>query len=155
MKQILPALYLGNRDSAFDLAGLTAVGITHIVNCTIEVPNFHEGRFEYLHLKLYDPDPCFRDHLRRSCEFIDAGRREGGVLVHCFASISRSPSIVLGYLCHLGHQLEEAARQLGTIVWTDPDRLFLGQLVEHLGLVRSEEDLRALSCLLHGRPITD
>src|SRR6478672_2298807 len=128
MIQILEGLYLGNRESARDLRRLEEAGITHIINCTEELPNYHEGRFIYLSMKLLDPDSGFRRHIPGVCAFIDDARRQGNVLVHCFASISRSPSVVLTYLCHLGDPLEQAAERLAGIVWTSPDPIFLAQL---------------------------
>src|SRR5437867_1737428 len=132
MIQILEGLYLGNRESARDLRRLEEAGVTHIVNCTVELPNYHEGRFVYLAMKLLDPDPCFGQRIAEACAFIDDARRQGKVLVHCFASISRSPAVVLGYLCHQGDPLERAAERLADIVWTSPDRVFLAQLAAHL-----------------------
>jgi hypothetical protein len=152
MIQILEGLYLGNRESACDRARLKAAGITHIVNCADELPCFHQGEFVYLALKLRDPDEGFHRHILRSCAFIDEARRGGGrVLVHCFAAVSRSPAVVLAYLCHLGEELEAAARRLGAIVWTAPDLLFLRQLATHLGAERTHEQLDAVLEVLLGR----
>src|SRR5262249_17011772 len=135
-----------------DLRRLRQAGITHIVNCTCELPNYHEGRFVYLALGLSDPDPELEEHFPAVFSFIDEARRGGGrVLVHCFAAISRSPSVVLAYLCHLGDPLEEAARKLGAVVWCDPDVLHLEQLARHLGLEYAEPELLRLSCVLQGR----
>jgi hypothetical protein len=152
MMRIIDGLYLGNREDARDLARLREQGITHVVNCTAELPNYHDGSFEYLALGLGDPDPAFRDCLADACAFIDAARKEGAVLVHCFAAISRSPSTVLAYLCH--HQkwtLEEAARHLSGVVWTDPDLLFIKQLLEQYGGEVSDRNLERLSFVLSGR----
>jgi Dual specificity phosphatase, catalytic domain len=152
MIQIVEGLYLGNRESARDLRRLREAGITHIVNCTEELPNYHEGQFVYLSMKMVDPDPCFRQHLTGVCAFIDDARRQGKVLVHCFASISRSPAVVLTYLCHLGEPLDRAAERLAKIVWTSPDRVFLAQLAEHLGLDYPEDKLRQIEYTLQSRP---
>src|SRR5262245_24790217 len=122
MIEILEGLYLGDYETARNLVLLRKTGITHIVNCAEELPNFHEGSFEYLALKLRDPDPGMHMHFRSTCLFIDEARKKNGrVLVHCYAAISRSPSIVLSYLCHLGETMEVAGGRLGKIVWTDPD----------------------------------
>jgi dual specificity phosphatase 12 len=152
MIRILDGLYLGNREAARDLRRLKEAGITHILDCTCELPNYHEGQFVYLSLGLLDPDPNFRQHIRTACAFIDDARKQGKVLVHCFASVSRSPSVVLSYLCHLGDPLERAAARLAGIVWTAPDRTFLEQLAEHLGETRADGTLRRIEYLLQGRP---
>lgn len=151
MIEIVEGLYLGHREDARDLAGLSRVGVTHVLNCTEELPNYHDGQLTYLKLGMRDPDPAFAGHIAGACRFIDEARANGRVLVHCFAAVSRSPSVVLAYLCHLGHPLERAARLLAATVWTDPDRQFLRQLAEHLGEAPTDEELRAVSLVLVGR----
>lgn len=152
MIRVLDRLFLGNDTAAQDLRCLRENAVTHIVNCAIELPNYHEGEFVYLTLGLRDPDPSFHRHLRRVCAFIDRARQDNGaVLVHCYAAISRSPSIVLAYLCHLGLSMEEAATRLGALVWTDPDRLHLEQLALRHGGPRSATEWERLTDLLHGR----
>ena len=46
---------------------------------------------------------------------------------------------------------KRAAERLAGIVWTSPDRLFLAQLAEHLGLSYSDHKLRLLEYTLQGR----
>ncbi|MFO0846259.1 MAG: dual specificity protein phosphatase [Gemmataceae bacterium] len=152
MIRVLDGLYLGNREDARDLRRLTEAGVTHVVNCAHELPNYHEGRFHYLALQLRDPDPGMIDCFDHAWRFIDEGRaQKGAVLVHCVAAVSRSPAVVLSYLCHLGATLEEAAGRLGGVVWTDPDLLFLRQLMDRLGEEYNAERLLRLSCTLVGR----
>jgi protein-tyrosine phosphatase len=149
--QIIDGLYLGNREAAQQRERLVEEGVTHILNCTRELPCYHQGEFTYLQLHLLDPDPCFHEHLEQVCAFIDAGRQHGKVLVHCFAAVSRSPSAVLAYLCHQGATLEEAAVHLGRIIWTYPDAVFLQQLAQRHGLSWSEELRERLYESLLGR----
>jgi hypothetical protein len=151
MMRIIEGLYLGNREDARDLCRMEMNGITHVVNCADELPNYHDGTLTYLSLRLRDPDPTFRDRIVETCAFIDNGRKSGGVLVHCFAAVSRSPSMVLAYLCHQGESLESAARHLGGIAWTDPDLLFLKQVAEHRGESITDRELARLSYILSGR----
>jgi predicted protein tyrosine phosphatase len=151
MIRIIEGLYLGHREDARDLVRIEGAGITHVLNCTEELPNYHEGRLTYLKLNLRDPDPAFQRNIVPACRFIDEARAAGGVLVHCFAAVSRSPSTVLAYLCHTGHTLEAAARLLASLVWTDPDHLFLRQLADHTGAALSDEELRGVANVLVGR----
>jgi hypothetical protein len=153
MIQILDGLFLGHREDARDLLKLREAGITHVVNCAYELPNYHEGSLQYLALKLHDPDPRMIHCFDEAWAFIDAARKSnGGVLIHCFAAVSRSPAVVLSYLCHLGATLEEAAGRLGALVWTDPDLLFLRQLMDHIGEEYTADRLLRVSCSLAGRP---
>jgi protein-tyrosine phosphatase len=152
MIEIVEGLYLGNREAARDLRRLKQAGITHIVNCAVELPNYHQGEFVYLPLGLLDPDPTLHRHFLEVFSFIDDARgQDGRVLVHCFAAISRSPSVVLAYLCHIGDPLEEAARKLGALVWCDPDVLHLEQLARHLKLEYADEHLAQVRRVLQGR----
>jgi hypothetical protein len=152
MIEIVEGLYLGNRESARDRRRLRQAGITHIINCAEELPNYHQDDFTYLALGLRDPDSRMHEHFAAVCTFIDDARqKQGKVLVHCYAAISRSPAIVMTYLCHLGNTMEAAAQKLGDIVWTDPDWTFLEQLAGHRGDTIDDERLMRLSLLLQGR----
>src|SRR6476661_8224233 len=112
MIAVLEGLYLGGREDARDLRLLREEGITHVVNCAVELPNYHTKDLIYLNLQLTDPDANFRSRLPEARGFIDEARKKGGVLVHCFAGVSRSPATVLAYLCHRELlTLEQAARR--------------------------------------------
>ena len=124
------SLFLGDVDDAADLDPLKQQGITHIVNCARELTCYFPNDFEYLALGLKDPDPAFIDCVDSACRFIDVGRQAGNVLVHCIAAASRSPSVVLAYFCHLGYSLEAAIELLDGHVLTNPDPLFMEQLLE-------------------------
>ncbi|KAF0907255.1 hypothetical protein E2562_015758 [Oryza meyeriana var. granulata] len=53
------------------------------------------------------------DHLEPCLDFIDEGRKEGNVLVHCFAGVSRSATIIIAYLMRTEQKsLEEALESL-------------------------------------------
>jgi predicted protein tyrosine phosphatase len=151
MIQIVEGLFLGDREAACNRARLERAGITHIVNCADELPCYHEEAFTYLALRLHDPDPYLHRRLAEACAFIDAGRRQGKVLVHCFAAVSRSPAVVLAYLCHQGEPLPQAARRLAALILTNPDPIFLRQLAEHFGADGAEEELERLEMILLGR----
>jgi atypical dual specificity phosphatase len=151
MFEIMGNLYLGNHQHAQDHGRLVATGITHIVNCAGELPNYHEGRFHYHAMRMTDPDPVFHERIGAACAFIDEGRVSGKVFVHCFAAVSRSPSTILAYLCHRGDSLEEAARRLAAIVWTCPDTTFLQQLARFHALEYRIEEFERLSDILVGR----
>lgn len=108
MWQIVRGLYLGDRRDAYDRDMLIGMGVTHVLNCAREVPCWYRTDFCYRWLRLRDPDAAFCEHIDGICRFIQRGRKRGGVLVHCAAGLSRSPSAILAYLCWRGKSLDAA-----------------------------------------------
>lgn len=139
MWQIMKRLYLGDRKDAHDRDLLESIGITHVLNCAEEVPCWYRRSFRYYHLKLTDPDPEFCEYIAKLCKFIHRGRRAGGVLVHCRAGLSRSPSAILAYLCWRGMELSDALERLRRGVresdqaFIEPDASFLEQIEVYFG----------------------
>jgi len=112
MSKILDWLYLGDVDDAHSHSWLHKHGITHVLNCAEELPNFHKECFVYMHCKLDDdPEQSLKNCLTRTFNFIEKARKtkNGRVLVHCYAGISRSASIVIHYLMrYYGMSFEQA-----------------------------------------------
>ncbi len=133
MWYVINNLFLGDREDSRNYGQLIREGITHILNCSKELPCCFPDDFQYLKIELDDPDPDFSQHIEAICKFIDAGRYGGKVLVHCTAAVSRSPAVVLSYLCHLGNTLEQALKILKKQVYTNPDEEFLEQLKSYYG----------------------
>lgn len=100
MSKITEGLYLSSMKEANDEGWLRSHGVTHIVNATVELPNYFSGRYNYMKLGLYDiPSQPIYPALEPSYNFIRSAMRGGGtVLVHCAAGISRSSSIVAYFL---------------------------------------------------------
>jgi hypothetical protein len=149
--EILPDLYLGDRGDASDRERLRRRGITHIVNCSKELPCHFEGVFEYLWLRMDDPDPAFAAKIAAFCDFMDAGRRRGKVMVHCTGGVSRSPAVILAYLCHLEGSLEKAVARLAKSVQTGIDEDFFHPLARFHGGELSRAAIKALQERLLGR----
>jgi hypothetical protein len=149
--EILPDLFLGDRGDAGDRERLRQRGITHIVNCAKELSCPFEGQFAYLWLRMEDPDPRFAETIPQFCRFIDEGRKRGKVLVHCTGGVSRSPAIILAYLCGLEGNLRRAVGRLSPAVQTGIDEDFLTQLASVLGVELTPEDIKALQWQLLGR----
>lgn len=129
--QILPGLLLGAQDVAKDLARLRRLGVTHVLNVATGVPNCFPADFTYKRLNVRDhPDMEIR-HIFEDCfKFIDQGRREGWVYVHCNAGISRAATICIGYLMSRQYiRMEEAmnkVREARPII--SPNEGFMRQL---------------------------
>ena len=145
-----PRLYLGDREDSRDGANLRRHGVTHVVNCSVELPCCFPGEFRYLSLRIDDPDPRFSARAASAVAFIEEGRRAGGVLVHCTGGVSRSAAVVLNYLCHAGRPLHEACAELSRAVLTGIDESFLTQIAAARGLSLSKQELHTLSLVLAG-----
>lgn len=108
MNEIRPRLFLGSIHSAIDRASLIERGITHIVS----VAEADIGHRQRVRLSSSKDDPCHRlivavpdvvstrldRHFDACSAFISEGLKEGGVLVHCKAGQSRSPTVVIAHL---------------------------------------------------------
>lgn len=93
-------LYLGSQDSV-DSDVLNKFKITHILSVGIETPSFsNDGQIQTIFIKCLDlPETDLKDVLEKSFDFIEKSLKLGGcVLVHCNQGVSRSSSIVIGYL---------------------------------------------------------
>lgn len=95
-----PTVYVGNERAAKDATLLSSLRITHVVNCTDNIPNYHErgGAVRYMRfpvtfwqLHCADGDAATLGFADRLFEFVDAALAAGGsVLVHCLAGAHRA-----------------------------------------------------------------
>ena len=60
--------------------------------------------------------------------FIDSARAKGRVLVHCRKGLSRSPSMIMAYLGHLGFRFDQALEHMLRRADIFPHSYFLRQL---------------------------
>ncbi|GAB5357631.1 hypothetical protein AAMO2058_000390400 [Amorphochlora amoebiformis] len=90
--EVLEGLYIGNKNVARDREKLLSLGITHVVNCTVErheggCHNYFENEpgFHYLRCAVQDSDAArLRDYFEDVTKFVDQARESGhGVLIHC------------------------------------------------------------------------
>jgi hypothetical protein len=97
--EILPCLWLGGAD--YTEEWLATTGITHILNCASSFPRDKEGGITFLGLSMTD-DPTYpiQQHFEACFEFISRAlsQPESRLLVHCMQGVSRSATIVIGYI---------------------------------------------------------
>lgn len=114
MSQILPKLYLGSWEDANNLPLLFNIGVTHVVNIS-KLPNVFPRYFTYMKIDINDdPAEDISRYFDPTANFIhDAITKGGTVFVHCYAGISRSPTIVISYIVQkLGARLEDTYRHV-------------------------------------------
>ena len=107
--KIIDRLYLGSYANAHNKAYMKSLGITHILSIAPLEPVFPKD-FKYLTIQIDDSlDSDLTPYFQSCHNFIDDARKEGGILIHCAAGISRSASIVIAYLMkHNGWSYEQS-----------------------------------------------
>ena len=105
LSEIMPRLYLTNYRGAENVEELTRLGCTHIAAIGEEFDGHGMPTISYYYQKISDDEhqgKKMSKSLREAASFIHKGRlankKKGCVVVHCAAGISRSATVVLGYL---------------------------------------------------------
>lgn len=95
-------LFLGNMWHAQSKQVMSHLGITHVVNASLDVGNtFESDGVKYFNVTIKDrPDADIASFFDAAFRFIESAKRtqHGRVLVHCTQGISRSATLVIMYL---------------------------------------------------------
>ncbi|KIJ31817.1 hypothetical protein M422DRAFT_234445 [Sphaerobolus stellatus SS14] len=133
---LAPGLFLGPCSAASSKPFLTANAITDVLSVGSTPAQKIDG-ITYHRLSLTDsPSSSIAKVSDEACRIIDSKKigkaKEGKILVHCSAGISRSPTLVVAYLMKAHNMSLKAA--LGRVVrvrpQVSPNAGFLGQLKE-------------------------
>jgi len=135
--EILPDfLFLGDRVTASDMDRLTTLEVTHVLNATEDVSNFFEGssHLSYLRCPIKDRSDAAAEmaaHFPAAVEFINSAREANGrALVHCRAGVSRSATVVIGYLMTTCKwDLKTALHHVDTKRFVQPNSGFINFLI--------------------------
>nr|XP_004660276.1 dual specificity protein phosphatase 19 [Jaculus jaculus] len=97
---VKPWLLLGSQDAAHDLEVLRKFKVTHILNVAYGVENAFLKEFTYKSISILDlPETNILSYFPECFEFIEQAKmKDGVVLVHCNAGVSRAAAIVIGFL---------------------------------------------------------
>jgi protein-tyrosine phosphatase len=103
----LENLYLGSVGAAYNFQVLQQLKISSILTVCECLPPKFPNDFEYKVIQVTDePSVKLSLYFKEATDFIRKAINEGkGVLVHCFAGVSRSASIVIAYLIKY-HKME-------------------------------------------------
>ena len=98
-EQITEKIYLGNEDTARDKELLKKLNISHILICAEGCEPFFPNDYTYKILYIDDAiDENILSWFKEAFEFIDSS--VNNIYIHCVMGISRSPTIVIGYLMY-------------------------------------------------------
>ena len=104
MNKICDRLYLGNLKAAQDVRALREAGITHILQVAEGLTPCFPKDFVYKVISIGDTaNSSLIRYFPAAISFIQEGIRKGGVLVHCYAGVSRSATCVIAYLMQHKH----------------------------------------------------
>jgi hypothetical protein len=129
VNQITKRLFLSNYAASLNYDLLKSLGINQILSVGIELPPHKTTHFKTMHLPLDDtPKENISKHFEEAHKFIN----KDITLVHCYAGISRSATIVISYLMKY-HKMSlnealEYCRSIRPIV--NPNKGFINQLIE-------------------------
>jgi len=115
MNKILDNLWLGDMSAAYNKLLLKKHGMTHILTVASGIPPKFPSNFQYKVVTILDsPSANLKAHFQSCIKFLKNALEQGGcVLVHCFAGVSRSATIVIAYLMQeLGMSLVDAMQHV-------------------------------------------
>lgn len=126
-------LYLGNQNDAINPAFVDEHGITRFIHVCHECRCVFEPG-DPSHLRIPINDSIGEDiqlHFENAIKFLAKAKAENAnVLVHCYAGISRSPTIILAYLMNNGSSFQDAIQFLkDQRECIDPNLHFVGSLL--------------------------
>nr|CAH7757625.1 unnamed protein product [Callosobruchus chinensis] len=99
MNKVLPGLYVGNYRDSKDAQQLQKYNITHILAIHDTARRIHSDKHYLCVMASDSPDQNLTQYFSLCNDFIHAARlREGNVLIHCLAGMSRSVTVAVAYI---------------------------------------------------------
>jgi hypothetical protein len=114
--EIIPNLWLGNRNATLEIDNLQKYNIQLIINCTKDIiypvnPNIQSIRLSINDINTDESNTILSNEINKLTYLIDLYLKNNmGVLVHCYAGVQRSATVVLCYLITYKHYNVEMAK---------------------------------------------
>lgn len=145
-QELFPRVFITNFFGAKNKKKLLSIGITHIVNCTNELPCPFESTIEYLRIPVADNTHVqINSHFEEIVTWIDKAlesNENNKILIHCAAGSSRSGTVILAYILSKQYETKtleeiyEEAKKHRPIIQPNPG--FYEQLVEYDNKIRNK-----------------
>ena len=134
--KILNWMFLGDLKNASNIEEIKILGFKYILNCAAEIKQINiPDNIKYCHLDLTDSSLMnITQFFPKAFSFIESARKEKEkILIHCKLGISRSPSIIIGYLIkYMGYNTKSALNFLRTKrSQVYPNQGFISQLYSY------------------------
>lgn len=142
--KVIDGLYVGGIGTARNIKSLRKAGVRYVLNASPVVPRFHPEELQYKVVQVFDdPEENIAQFFEECNEYIDEGRRAGGLLVHCYAGQSRSVALIMAYL--MAKERMSFASAWAAIraarPCAKPNSGFMGQLADYAQHVGAPVDL--------------
>ncbi|XP_055600934.1 mucin-1 [Uranotaenia lowii] len=99
MNKVMPGLYVGNYRDSKDYQQLDRFQITHIVSIHDSPRRFHPDKHYLCVMAADTPDQNLSQYFSVCNDFIHSARlKDGNVLIHCLAGMSRSVTVAVAYI---------------------------------------------------------
>lgn len=114
--EIIPNLWLGNRKAPLEIDNLKKCNIQLIINCTKDInypvsPTIQTIRLSINDINTDESNTILSNEINKLTYLIDLYLKNNmGVLVHCYAGVQRSATVVLCYLIKYKHYNIEMAK---------------------------------------------
>jgi protein-tyrosine phosphatase len=135
MTRVWQRLYVGSIRDAEKLAGdNNPAGITSVISLCPEAVARRAGGVSYVRIPISDSDPIPVRKFEAVIAVLAASIRNGKILLHCGAGMSRAPIFAAAWMHRVGHlHIESALLEIAELrPVIDPSPVLLKSVKEHL-----------------------
>lgn len=138
--EVYPGVFISDCGAATEYEYLESLGIKQILTIAKELKKHEHPKFNSIHISLDDsPDVDIKQHFDQAHGFISTAP----TLVHCFAGISRSATLVISYMMKREKlstfQAIKRCKKIRNVV--NPNNGFIKQLIEYAKELNTHKEI--------------